>query len=502
MLNRLFYSTIIMGLGLLLLASVGSENNIVSRNPSITFFKKVYQNTTNISNEVLPQYFKSLPNFGKRMTVNISHTADLLYEMSLFFELPDIPKSKHSILPDGIKKFAWANKISIAMIKYIDLEIGGILVSRHYSDWLNIFNELYISTSKIKNAHDSSLYDYTNGKSRKILYIPLSFFSNLSTSLALPLVSLGKQEVKLHLELNDFSMCYNESPTNYFTIDTYICLFKENEIIRQNIDNNKSAGKFIYFDINTKRIYYDSLYNSFLIPSNLTVINKYQITGDTSGFSVVPSINSIIIKDESYFYTSPPVLKDAHLLVNYIYLDREERWFFMNNELEYIVPIILNVLDKDITSINSNYKLQLINPHQKLIWRAILNSNILINDHFNYSSLPLTTNDEPLIQSNKLIFNSIQRCELGNYQYYTVLQNYINKTNTHKHIYQYSFGLNGNNKLMPSGTLNFSMIDDSYIQMNLNKLINYQNTINVKAYGIYYNILVIKNGNSNMKYYI
>ena len=52
-----------MGLGLLLLASVGNENNIVNMNPSITFFKKVYKNISYISNEYLPQYFKSTPNF-------------------------------------------------------------------------------------------------------------------------------------------------------------------------------------------------------------------------------------------------------------------------------------------------------------------------------------------------------------------------------------------------------------------------------------------------------
>ena len=491
-----------MGLGLLLLASVGKENTIVNMNPAITFFKKVYKNTSNISNEVLPQYFKSMPNFGKRLTVNISNNADMLQEMTIYFELPDIPQSKHSSLPDGIKKFAWAKKIELTMIKYIDIEIGGILISRHYSDWLNMYNQMNIGT-EIKVGFDTSnLSIYTNGKASYKLYIPLSFFFNSSPSLSLPLIALTKQDIKLHLELNDFSMCYNESPTHYFTIDTYICLFQKDEVIRQNVDNNKSAGVFVFFDINTKRVYYDLLYNEFLIPptTNQKLSIKYNIIGDISGFTLIPSINSIVVKDESYFNTSIPALKDAYLLVNYIYLDTDERWFFMNNKLEYIIPIVLNVLDKDITSINANYKLQLNNPHQILIWRAILNSNKIINDYFNYSSYPLTLN-EPLILSNTLVINSIKRCELSNYQYYTYLQNYINKYISNNNIYQFSFGLEpAGNK--PAGTLNFSMVDDSYIQLNLNKIVNYQNTINIKAYGIYFNIFVINNGNSSMKYYI
>jgi hypothetical protein len=54
----------------------------------------------------------------------------------------------------------------------------------------------------------------------------------------------------------------------------------------------------------------------------------------------------------------------------------------------------------------------------------------------------------------------------------------------------------------PHGTMNFSMVDDSTIQMTLNNLVNYNNSINVRAYGLYYNILIIKNGNCAMKFYL
>ena len=492
-----------MGLGLLLLASVGKENSIMNMQPDITFFKKVYKNISNISNEFLPQYFKSIANFGKRLTINISNNADMLQEMSIFFELPDISQSSHSSLPDGIKKFAWAKNIGLTMIKYIDIEIGGILISRHYGEWLNIYNQMNSPPEKNIGLDTSKLSMYTNGKSSFKLHVPLSFFFNISPNFALPLIALSKQEIKLHLELNDFSMCYNESPTHYFTIDSYICLFQKDEIIRQNVINNKSAGVFVYFDINTKRVYYNLLYNTFVVPTttNQTLIVTYNIIGDTSGFITIPSYNSLVIKDESYFNTSIPPLKDSYLLINYIYLDTNERWFFMNNKLEYIIPIVLNVLDKDITSINVNYKLQLTNPHQVLIWRILLNSNKNINDYFNYSSYPITLNKEPLVLSNTLVINSIKRCELANYQYYTYLQNYINKYISNNNIYQFSFGLEPTGT-KPEGTFNFSMIDDSYIQLNLNKIVNYQNTVNIKAYGIYFNIFVIDNQNSSMKYYI
>ena len=495
-----------MGLGLVLLESASKENIILNEKPDITFFKAVYNMESNITNEILPQYFKSQPNFGKRMTVNISKNGDMIEDMSLYFELPEIPQSNHSSLPKGIKKFAWVDKIGLAIIKNIDIEIGGILISRHYNDWLNIYNELTVSDMNSYNkmiGSNQSINKYTNGKNNYSLHVPLSFFFNLNNGLSnnnpLPLIALTKQDVKIHIELNDFSACYKESPTNYFTINSYICLYRENETIRQNVNGTISIGIFVYFDINTNRVYYDSVYNTFLIPQSNDV--KYNIVGDISYFTVMPSLQSIIVKDENYFSNNIySVLKNAYLLVNYIYLDSNERWYFMNNEINYIIPIVLNVLSKDINSMNSNYKLQLFNMHGYLIWRAQLSNNITINDVFNYSSLPLTLNSEPLIQSNKLVINSIPRCELSNNEYYTVLQSYINKNTSNNNIYQYNFGLN-KDFIKPQGTLNFSMIDNTYVQLNLNKLVNYQNTINVKAYGIYYTIFVVKNGNSSIKFY-
>jgi hypothetical protein len=492
------------GLGKVILVSIGKENLYFNSNSSITYFKKNFRDyCVNITNEILPQYFKSSPTFGKRLSTKIAKNSDLIKDITVYFELPDIQPSQHSSLPENIKKFAWTNKIAFAMIKYIDIEIGGILVSRHYGDWLNIQYE----TTKTQDygwekeigKNVTILTDYTNGKSSYKLYIPLSFFFNNEVDIGFPLISISKQEIEIHVELNDFDQCYKETPTNYFEIDSYVCLYIKDEIIKQNVDGVKSAGQFVYFDINTKRVYYNKLYNDFLIN---TVDNlKYLITGKISGFSIQPKVNTIIITDENYFPSIYPALKEAFVLVNYVYLDSNERWYFSNNDLEYIIPLVSNVLEKNINSINSNYNLKLVNPHKVLYWRAQLNSNLYINDVFNYSSLPYTDNEEPLIQSNKLLINSIARNEIYNNEYYERLQPYLNNCYSTKNINMFSFGFNPLN-YNPAGTMNFSKVDDAIIQMNLNKIINYNNSINIRAYGVYYNIMVIKNGNSSLKYYL
>ena len=63
----------------------------------------------------------------------------------------------------------------------------------------------------------------------------------------------------------------------------------------------------------------------------------------------------------------------------------------------------------------------------------------------------------------------------------------------------YSYSLDPEN-YQPKGSCNFSKIDDSYLKLTFNKIINYQNSVNIKAYGLYFNILTIKDGMCALKY--
>lgn len=490
-----------MGLGKLLLISSGEENIITSKNTNITFFfKKIASVDNNISNETLPQFFKSTPTFGRRVTVNLSKHGDMISNMTLHIELPELPKSKHTVLPSGVKKIAWVKKTALAMIKYIDLEIGGKIINRHYNDWLNINYEFNSNSRSFYNmiANDIDVVNtFTNGKESYKLYLPLNFFFSIDENFAFPILAIQKQDIKIHIEFNSFENCIRENPSHYIQINENICLFKENEVIRQNVDGNLVIGKFTYFDINTKRVYYEKVYNNFIIPSSSN--NKYKIIGDDTKFFVTLKLSSPLVKDESYIYNNTPSIKDAYLLVNYIYISNNERWYFLNNKLSYIIPLVNTVLEKNLINITNNYKLTLSQPTKLLLWRVMLNSNIEVKDYFNFSSSPVLENDEPLVLTNKLFANSLKMCEIDNYEFYSYLQNYMNKFFNSKYIYQYPFSLKVNES-EEYGSLNFSKIDDAYLQLNLNKIVNYQNSFNIKAYSIYYNIYEINHGTSAFKF--
>jgi hypothetical protein len=201
-----------------------------------------------------------------------------------------------------------------------------------------------------------------------------------------------------------------------------------------------------------------------------------------------------VVQDESYFKYNNPSIIDAYLVVNYIYLDNLERFHFINSTHQYLVPVVQTLPEQIVYSTNVNYKLGLVNPTKLLVWRAILKANNLSNNLFNYTSLPYTDNDENLIQNQKLIINSVERMNLSSPEHYTYLPKYeYNLPAQQNGIYIYSFGLYPK-EYQPTGSLNFSKIDDAYLQLTMNRIVNYQNPASVRAFGLQYNLFRVSQG--------
>ena len=187
-------------------------------------------------------------------------------------------------------------------------------------------------------------------------------------------------------------------------------------------------------------------------------------------------------------------------MIDYIYLDNYERKKFINNDHEYLIQVIQTLPQQILYSVNTIYKLPFYNPIKLIIWHCLTVSNNLINNKFNYTSYPYTEIEQDLITKNTIVINSINRMDLSAIQYYDIIQKYQYKFyNTQKGIYLYSFALNPL-ELQPSGSINFSKIDDAYISLNMNSIVNYQNPVFIQAYGVQYNILKISNGVGGLIY--
>ena len=183
-----------MGGGLMQLVANGAQDVYLTGNPQITFFKVVYRRHTNFSMECIEQTFSGTANFNNRVTATISRNGDLVTGMHLQCSLP--------ALDSGDK---WCAEPGHALIKNVELEIGGQQIDKQYGEWMHMWKELTVCPGKSVNVdkmlgNSLALQNPGGATSAYTVYVPLQFYFCRNPGLALPLISLQYHEVKVIIE--------------------------------------------------------------------------------------------------------------------------------------------------------------------------------------------------------------------------------------------------------------------------------------------------------------
>jgi hypothetical protein len=504
-----------MGGGLIQLVAYGVQDIYLTDDPQITFFKVVYKRYTNFSMEPIKQFFNTDIDFGKRVVCNVGRQADLISNTYLYIQLPFIKSFKLQNLQslDNLKKFAWIKKIGYGIIKEIAIEIAGQLIDTHYGDWLNIWSEL---TNHHEGLDDmigniKELTSFTNGKQSYGLYIPLEFWFCKNSGLALPLVALQYCDIKIHVELNNAIDTYILGPTHSIKIINNFVGFKQFEYIEQILGNNKIGALYMDYDELTNTLYYLKINN---IPDNSFSIEPIvldNITGDlistpiigqTSGYSVHPAtigdntgemVYTIKLEEEL-------TISNSYLLINYIYLDTEERKRFATSNHEFIIEQLQYNGSKTISSNNITVNLTLNHPVKEIIWVGNLNNllNGYINDKFNYTNDYILDDKNNrgtnMIKSTTLLLNSNNRFQPRNGNYFNWVVPYEkHKKTPSTGIYVYSFSIYPE-QIQPSGSCNMSKIDNIRMAIEFDGTISSNNTVDLRIYATNYNIFRIIHG--------
>ena len=171
-------------------------------------------------------------------------TEELKYEISHTPTQPSIPTQE------------W---IGHKIIDYVEVEIGGQRIDKHYGDWLAIWNELTQT-----EGHWDGYKQMVEGSK---LYIPLQFWFNRNPGLALPLIALQYHEVKLNIKFASKQNTY----TNLTNIDNEIIPWSEFD----GVGDMKSASlyvDYVYLDTDERR--------RFAQVSHEYLIEQLQFTGD------------------------------------------------------------------------------------------------------------------------------------------------------------------------------------------------------------------------------
>jgi hypothetical protein len=202
-----------MATGRIQVAAVGIQDYFISSNPDITYFKEKYNKHTKFALEILDNPFEDTVSFGRTITCVIPRKGDLIRNMYLRLELP--------VIEEG-SDWGYTNSIGNAIIEHADLVIGGQLIERLTGEYMEIYNQLYISESQQKALH--IMVGTTNSRTGlgpataatgypSTFLVPLPFYFNRVDSLNIPLSALTKQEVEVRIKLRPITQCV-VSPTS------------------------------------------------------------------------------------------------------------------------------------------------------------------------------------------------------------------------------------------------------------------------------------------------
>jgi hypothetical protein len=141
----------------------GAQDIYLTGNPQITFFKVVYRRHTNFSIESIEQVFNGVATFGQKVSAVVSRNGDLINHVYLQTQFPALSAgSVYSSPPTGIS-VAWTNAVGHALIRYVDIDIGGQRIDRHFGLWLELWDEL-TQTAEKQNGYNHMVHS-TNQKS-------------------------------------------------------------------------------------------------------------------------------------------------------------------------------------------------------------------------------------------------------------------------------------------------------------------------------------------------
>jgi len=419
-----------MGGGLLQLVAYGAQDVYLTGNPQITFFKVVYRRHTNFAIEAIQQTFNGTPNFGNRVTCQISRNGDLIHRM--YLSVVNYYSGEEVCPYFGLR-----------LINYVEIEIGGQKIDKHYSHWMYVWNELSLPASKkeaykkMVGANDKLATLGTDADTGANLYIPLEFWFCRNVGLALPLIALQYHEVKINILFETKENCKG-SPADILSLPS-VSLWVD----------------YIFLDTDERR--------RFAQLSHEYLIEQLQFTGTES----VSSASSI-----------KPKLSFNHPC-------KELVWFCSSDHTATATA-------KDV--MNNNWINYSTTANTKY-------DNSATSELYVPTSAITSTNP---IKSAKLVLNGNDRFSVRAGSYFNLIQPYQHHENipSNPGINVYSFALKPEEH-QPSGTLNMSRIDTAVLNLDINQLGSYANaniSKNLHVYAVNYNVLRILSGMGGLAY--
>ena len=514
-----------MGGGLMQLVAYGAQDVYLTGNPQITFFKVVYRRHTNFAMESIQQTFNGTADFGKRVSCTISRNGDLISRVYLQVDIPAVSISGSS--------FRWVDSLGHFLLNTIELQIGGQRIDFHYGDWLEIFNELTLppglqagyqtmvgNTYSLTTTEQSDASTTSIEKPQTTLYIPLQFFFCRNPGLALPLIALQYHEVVINIEFSRAALCYIVGGTDQNPIPS---------MLNPNLQNASLYVDYIYLDTDERR--------RFAQVSHEYLIDQLQFTGEETftGSTYKSRLNfNHPVKELVWVVQRQDVVDNGanqwcnyttQRALNHAVVDYNDTGInvWSNNQYPTETSYISGLSNAGLlygresnpanqftgyTAFNALGGANPVNGTNAVGGPAQpINSTTMqpaagANPPLTYPHVYGGPGAQNCVWAAKLLLNGHDRFSERKGTYFNLVQPYQHHTNipVSPGINVYSFALKPEEH-QPSGTCNFSRIDNATLLLSVHPDISSSNLIKkLRVYAVNYNVLRIMSGMGGLAY--
>jgi len=198
-----------MSSGRVQLASVGLQDEFLSGTPDVTYFIKKFNRYTKFALETLEvPFFQTGINFGSWVNVIVPRNGQLIRNLYIKMVLPPLSAG------------GYTNGVGNAIIEYADLVIGGQTIERINGEFMQIYDQSFISDSQQASltymvgttpgdsfalgsatAYQEGVQQPAYGFYPRTFIVPLPFYFFRNEALSIPLCALSRQEVEVRIQL-------------------------------------------------------------------------------------------------------------------------------------------------------------------------------------------------------------------------------------------------------------------------------------------------------------